>query len=294
MRLMRTQAVGALLVTLFAVPTSAHAAATRMEGAVFLRYSDAVDVFRYVPGKGFSKTMVGSLGQFSASPDGRKVAWIDDKGRLHVTRGGNDKVVAKGAISGTPCATPVWSADSSRIAYPMTGVEATAPIAIVGADGKNRRTVGRTYGVCHLAWSANGRYLAGYAGTTDGVFLLDVTTGKSRRAAGVKLANHVQSLSPDGRKAIVKRIGSNDPGGDGAWPLWFRPSIVDTMTGAEVALPVRGTLIGAVYLSDGRLVVRVKGKTRNTLVLLGTDLAVAGRIAEPAKARKLGLLQVLA
>jgi hypothetical protein len=279
--------------TLLAVPTTAHATPAQVKGAIFLRYSDAVDVYRYVPGQGFSKTMVGGLGQFSASPDGKKVAWIDDKGRVHVTQGSNVKVIARGAVSGTPCATPVWSADSSRIAYAMTGAESMAPIAIVGTNGTNRHQIGKTYGVCHLAWSANGRYLAGYAGTTDGVFLLDVTTGKSRRAAGIKLANHVQSLSPDGRKVIVRRLSPNGEGGDGAWPIWYRPSIVDTVTGTELSLPVKGTLIGAVYLSDGRLVVRVKGKVRNTLVVLDPGLREVHRMAEPAKARKLGMLNVL-
>jgi hypothetical protein len=56
---------------------------------------------------------------------------------------------------------------------------------------------------------------------------------------------------------------------------------------------VKGTLIGAVYFSDGRLVVRVKGKVRNTLVVLDPGLREVHRMAEPAKARKLGMLNVL-
>ncbi|MCT9932322.1 hypothetical protein N5079_19145 [Planotetraspora sp. A-T 1434] len=287
------KALAAVTAVLVSIPLPAHAAAKQVRGAVFFRYGDAVDVLTYRPEKGFSKLSAGGLGQFSASPDGRKVAWIDDKGRLHVTGSTGDRVIARGAVAGVPCATPVWSSDSSRIAYPLTGTEATARVAIVGADGKNRRTVGRTYGVCHLAWSANGRYLAGYAGTTDGVYLLDVTTGKSRRAAGIKLANHVQSLSPDGGKVIVKRLGANDEGGDGVWPVWYRPSIVDTVTGASVPVPVKGTLIGAVYLPDGRLVVRVKGAAHNTLVVLTAGLTEVQRIAEPAQARRFGLLGVL-
>ncbi|GIH28819.1 hypothetical protein Aph01nite_71290 [Acrocarpospora phusangensis] len=296
----RILAVAALLSPL-ALPVAAADAATEaateastapVSGAVFYRFTTKADIYRYLGGK-FTKTSVGGLGQFSASPDGRKVAWVDQDSRLHVTEGRSDKVVAKNAIFGAPCATPVWSADSKRLAYPMTGTEATAPISVVNADGTGLKKVGRTYGVCHLAWSANGRYLAGYTGTTEGVHLLDVTTGKTRKAAGIKLANHVQSLSPDGRKVIIRAIKPSDPGGDGAWPTWFRPTVVDTVTGAKLTIPVRGTLIGAIYLSDGRLAVRVKGATRNTVVVLSKTLKPVQRFAEPASVRAMGLLQLL-
>ncbi|MCC5577178.1 hypothetical protein IMZ11_16245 [Microtetraspora sp. AC03309] len=287
-------ALPVLALPLLAVPAPAQAAARQVSGATFLGYEGtAAIVHTYLPGKGFTKTKVGTMIQISAAPDGKKVAWVDDNGRLHVTQGTRDTVVAKGAVSGVPCATPVWSADSTRIAYAMTAAESMAPIGIVGADGKNRRKIGKSYGVCHLAWSAGGRYLAGYAGTTDGVFLLDTTIGKTRRAAGIKLANHVQSLSPDGRRVIVNKIGASSPGGDGSWPLWFRPTLVDTVTGSTIKLPVKGSLIGATYLTDGRLAVRVKGTPNNTIVVLGTNLKEVQRMAEPAQARKFALLGLM-
>ncbi|MFF3670121.1 hypothetical protein [Microtetraspora malaysiensis] len=288
-------ALSALALPLLAIPAPAQAAAKQVGGATFVGYGGSgATVYTYLPGRGFtSTTKVRGLFQFSAAPDGKKVAWIDDNGRLHVTQGTKDAVVAKGAVAGIPCATPVWSADSTRIAYAMTAAESMAPIAIVGADGKNRRTIAKTYGVCHLAWSAGGRYLAGYAGSTDGVFLLDTTTGKSRRAAGIKLANHVQSLSPDGRRVIVNKIGANAPGGDGTWPLAFRPTLVDTMTGATIKLPVKGSLIGALYTKDGRLAVRVKGAKNNTIAVLDGNLKEIQRIIEPAEARQFGLLGLI-
>ncbi|WP_285706918.1 hypothetical protein [Microtetraspora sp. NBRC 16547] len=288
-------ALSALALPLLAIPAPAQAAAKQVGGATFVGYGgSAATVYTYLPGRGFTTTtQVRGAFQFSAAPDGKKVAWIDDSGRLHVTQGAQDTVIAKGAVAGAPCATPVWSADSSRIAYAMTASESMAPIAIVGADGKNRRKIGKTYGVCHLAWSAGGRYLAGYAGTTDGVFLLDTTDGKSRRAAGIKLANHVQSLSPDGRRVIVNKIGANAPGGDGTWPLAFRPTLVDTVTGATIKLPVKGSIIGALYLTDGRLAVRVKGAKNNTIAVLDGNLKEIQRIAEPAESRKLGLLGLI-
>ncbi|GAA0375383.1 hypothetical protein Acor_67210 [Acrocarpospora corrugata] len=291
---MRTRilAVVALLAPLAVPATAAAATAAPVSGAVFYRFTDKVNVYRYLAGK-FTKTSVGGAGQFAASPDGKKVAWVDYNSKLHVTSGQTDKIVAKNVIFGAPCATPVWSADSKRLAFPMTGTEGMAPIGVVNADGTGARKAGKTYGVCHLAWSANGRYLAGYAGTTEGVYLLDLTSGKTRKSAGIKLANHVQSLSPDGRKVVIHTLKPSDPGGDGAWPTWFPPTVVDTVTGARIALPVKGTLIGAIYLRDGRLAVRVKGATRNTVVILSPALKQLQRFAEPANTRTMGLLQLL-
>ncbi|MEO3854577.1 hypothetical protein [Acrocarpospora sp. B8E8] len=285
--------VTALVATL-TVPVSAAQAATQaatVKGAVFYTFSDTVEVYRYRPGQGLKKTKVDEMGQFSASPDGNKVAYIDPDGKVHVVpiSGGKDKVIASGAAAGGPCGTPVWSSDSRRVAYLSPG----DAITIVNADGTGKKNAGRSLGVCHLAWSGNGRYLAGYAGNTEGVYLLDLKTRKSRKLPGIKLANHVQSLSPDGRKVIVRTIKPSDPGGDGGWPSWYRPTIVNTATGAKVAIPVSGTLIGAIYLRDGRLAVRVKGTSHNTIVVLSKKLKRVQSFSEPRTARAYGLLQVL-
>lgn len=281
----RLLAVAAALV---AVIPATPAAAALPSGLVFYRYEKGVAV--HSP---YARQIVDPNGQFSVSPDGRKIAYIDLKGRVHVKTDAADKVVASGAVAGTPCATPAWSPDGAKVAYALMSTEGSAPIAIVGAEGKGRKTVGRTYGVCHLAWSGNGRFLAGYTGTTDGVHLLDVRSGKSRKAKGIGGANHVQSLSPDGRKVVYQALKPTAEGGDGTWPLWYTPRIVDTVTGKRVVPPVKGTLIGAMYLHDGRLAVRVKGATRNTIVVLDRGLKVVRKIAEPAVYRTYGLLRVL-
>ncbi|WP_449062201.1 hypothetical protein [Planomonospora algeriensis] len=236
-------------------------------------------------------------GQFSVSPDGGKVAWIDGKGRLHVSVAGGsgkaaDKVVARGAAAGGPCMTPAWSADSRRIAFPLAGESDRTAVAVVGAGGGRAGKVGSTLGPCHLTWSADGRTLAGYAGTTEGVHLLDTGSGVSVRVPGIRLANHVAGLSPDGRRVVVHAMGPNDDAGDGSWPTAFTPSVYDTRTGKKVALPVKGRLIGALYLRDGRLVVRVAGRTANTLVVLSPAGKRLQTLPEKPRNRRLGLLQV--
>ncbi|MBB2911951.1 hypothetical protein FHS43_003231 [Streptosporangium becharense] len=240
----------------------------------------------------------GFTGQFAVAPDGLRVAWIDDGGRLHVSAGGTDKVVARNAAAGAPCMTPAWTADGKRLAYPVGGGSGAATtVAVVGADGTGRSVGGRTSGPCHLTWSADGRTLAGYAGDTAGVHLLDTRRRVSVRVPGVKLANHVESLSPDARRVVVNAIGPDAPGGDGSWPMSFTPSVYDTRTGAKIAIPVKGRLLGARYLRDGRLAVRVRGNTggsaAGTLVILSPSGKELQRLPEPAKVRALGLVGVL-
>ncbi|MFI7045383.1 TolB family protein [Streptosporangium sandarakinum] len=274
---------------------SAPARAAATVRGVYFDYKDGG--VRVTTGPGGRQVTIPSdkgsfVGQFSASPDGGRVAWIDDKGRLHVRSAAGDKVVAVGAAYGGPCVTPAWSADGRRIAFPRRGDSEAATVAAVGASGGRVTVLGRTPGPCHLAWSADGRTLAGYAGDTDGVHLLDTRTHRSRKAPGIGLANHVGSVSPDGRRVVVQTISANAPGGDGSWPAWYNPSVYDTMTGKKIALPVKGRALSAHYLRDGRLAVRVKGASANTLVVLDRSGKEVRRVTEPASARRLGLLGV--
>lgn len=291
-------AVGAALAVSAVASTAAVASPTRATtpGAVYFGYKGSgVEVTTHQGG--LSKLSVGGGGfiaQFAAAPGGGKVAWIDGKGRLHVKTATGDRVVAANAAYGGPCLTPAWSADGKRIAYVTKGTATKAAVALVGENGGRPVVAGRTAGVCHLAWSADGRTLAGYAGDTRGVYLLNTASHVSTKVPGIRLANHVDSLSPKGDRVVVHAISANDPGGDGSWPLSYTPSLYDTRTGKKVTIPVRGTLIGARFLSDGTLVVRVKGKSANTWVVLDPDTyKVSQRVPEIGQAKNLGLLSVI-
>ncbi|WP_182882915.1 hypothetical protein [Microbispora sp. H10949] len=276
-----------------AAPAGAAAAPKPLTGvAVYMSPSGSIS--RYEPGRGFAKTGTRPpIGQFSASPDGRKVAYIGEGGKVRVQIGRTVKTVAKGARYLGPCLTPAWSPDSAQVAFVTEGRGEDGRVVVVNADGTHRRTAGSTRGVCHLTWSANGRYLAGYAGTTEGVYRFDLKTGRSIKARGIGLANHVQSLSPDGMKVVVAPLSRNAPAGDGSWPEYFSPSVVDIVTGKKVPIPVKGSLIGAFYLRDGRLAVRVAGRTANTLVVLDAGGRQVQRLAEPAAAKRQALLQIV-
>lgn len=298
-RVLAGAALIATLATASAVPGTASAdargARRPLTGeAVYFDYNKKFSVDRYVPGKGFARLGNPSENfQFAASPDGRKLAWITTRGELKVKAGSKVTTVAKGVPAGAPCLTPTWSPDSKRVAYVSRNNDGASPVTIVNATGTGMRKAGSTIGVCHLAWSGGGRYLAGYAGTADAVYKLDVTTGKSVKVKGIAISTHVQSLSPDGRDVIVEVVAKGADLGDGGWPTGFTPTIVDTVTGKKAAIPVKGRLLGAFYLADGRLVVRVAGAAHNALVVIDEKGKELQRLAEPVKAKKQGLLQVV-
>ncbi|TMR24682.1 hypothetical protein ETD86_03730 [Nonomuraea turkmeniaca] len=284
---MKTCVLAAAVVVL--APTAASAsAAPELSGAAIYAGSNN-QLSRYQGGEWSTLAKTGDLPQFAASPDGRKAAWLTSDGRLQIRQGGRTTTMVSGLQGGTPCLTPVWSADSTEVAYPQGDT-----IMAVKADATAApRRLGRSRGVCHLAWSADGRYVAGYTGEADALYRLNVKTGKSAQAKGVSLITHVQSMSPDGRHAIVEVPRNADTLGDGSWPSRFKPVVVDTATGKRRTPKVKGRLIGALYLPDGRMVVRVAGTEHNTLVVLDRAGAELQRIEEPAKAKNQALLQVL-
>ncbi|MED7928343.1 hypothetical protein SMD20_29080 [Nonomuraea sp. LP-02] len=279
---------GVVLGLTLAAPTQAVAAAPQPLSGAAVYGGDRLD--RYQDGAWSTLARTGTLPQVAASPDGRKAAWVTQGGRLQVREGGRTVTLASGIQGGTPCLTPVWSPDSTRVAYAGGG---DAVMSVKADASAPPRKLGSSKGVCHLAWSVNGRYLAGYTGEADAVYRLDAKTGKAVRAKGVKQVTHVQSLSPDGRRAVVEFPSNPDALGDGSWPSAFKPVVLDLVTGRRQTPKVKGRLIGASYLADGRLVVRVAGSPANTLVVLDAAGAELQRLAEPARARNRALLQVL-
>jgi hypothetical protein len=238
---------------------------------------------------------------YSVSPDGRQVAWIGNRGDVIVRSfsGGSARTVWKNATPDNDSAILLgsWSADSTRL---LINVSATAgdQVMSVASDGSGHKVVGETEGPLHMAWSADGNTIAGYTGETDGVVVLDSRTGRTHRVPGISMAdrvlsNHVESLSPDGSKVVVHLIKPTDPGGDPGWPPSFKPTILDTRTGARVPIGVSGPLLGARYLPDGTLVVRKAGKANNTIIFLGPNGKVLKTQAEPAELHDAGLLSAI-
>ena len=66
--------------------------------------------------------------------------------------------------------------------------------------------------------------------------------------------------------------------------------IVDTVTGATLALPVSGQLKQAYFLPVGGVVVRVKAGSGMEIALLSADLKLITKVAEPPELASLALL----
>ncbi|GAA3685550.1 hypothetical protein GCM10022224_057890 [Nonomuraea antimicrobica] len=291
-------ATGVALGVVLAVPPAVSAASTRatpkaapaLSGAAVYASGSGDRLSRYADGEWSTLVKSEAMAQYTVSPDGKKVAWVSSGGRLQIRQGGRTMTLVSGLQAGTPCLTPAWSADSAKVAYPQSG----GTIMSVKADGTGApHRLGTSPGVCHLAWSADGRYLAGYTGEANALYRLDTRTAESAPVKGVKWITHVQSLSPNGRHAIVEFPQQPGTLGDGTWPTAFKPVVLDMVTGKRRTPAVKGRLLGAFYLADGRMVVRVAGEEHNTLVVLGTDGKELQRVAEPARAKKQALLQVL-
>src|SRR6478609_7571950 len=192
----------AVSTTAVAAPALASSQAAPVTDAVYFGYQEGQVQVLTDRRPGLTSVRIGGgtlSAQFSVAPDGRRIDWIDEKGRLRVGSASGDKVIAKDAAYGAPCLTPAWTADGKRVAYLKKGTAAAMAVAVAGADGKGVVDSGTTLGPCHLTWSADGRTLAGYAGDTAGVYLLDTRSRVSGKVPGIKLANHVESLSPDSR-----------------------------------------------------------------------------------------------
>jgi dipeptidyl aminopeptidase/acylaminoacyl peptidase len=244
-------------------------------------------VVRALPGPGDQEF-------FRVSPDGRRVIWLAEVGSGTGSGSGTVRVMDFGGparvLSNRAVGVGIgaWSADSTRVL--VTEGSPTRPtIVAIDVHNGHRQVLGRTEGALHLAWSADGDTVVGYTGENR-VVLLDARNGHTRMVPGISVVNHVESLSPDGRRVIVNLIRATGPGGDPAWPVGFTPTIVDTKTGAHVPIPVAGHLIGAQYLADGGLVVRRQDTGHNTLIMLGPDFHVRKQIKESALTRDMGFL----
>ncbi|HEX2773078.1 MAG TPA: hypothetical protein VHN18_11700 [Micromonosporaceae bacterium] len=232
----------------------------------------------------------------AVSPNGERVAWVENTDLWVAAIDGSGKRKLRGGVDNT-CWTPAWSPDSRELAVGLVTPDnpGVYQAATIDLSTGTVREAGRTEG-CHPVWSGDGTLIA-YADGTDGGINMAAPDGANRRSVpglGGKARYStfdLASLSPDGHQIALYRRGPGMESGDVARELTVNV-VLDTRTGAEIKLPLEDRdLLQAYFQSDGTLVARVKSGDHNLLVLIGED---GQKISETRELAELRNMQILA
>jgi TolB protein len=197
------------------------------------------------------------LASTTVSPDGKRIAYVhrDASGATALTVAALDGSAATVLLSGAEpyCDEPNWTGDGARVtamANPKDGFAGT--VAVAGGPFTPFPT---PVTGCHLVWSGDGTTMA-YAVSTgtgpaaDGIILAHADGSGGREVprlgadggATKRRSHNPMSLSADGKLLALFVLQGDDPAGDigeGGRGLVVN-EIVNTGTGATVALPVTG------------------------------------------------------
>ncbi|GAB3971093.1 hypothetical protein GCM10027615_29100 [Plantactinospora veratri] len=97
------------------------------------------------------------------------------------------------------------------------------------------------------------------------------------------------SISPDGTQIAVNQRTGDQTDGDIARDLTANTTI-DTHTGANITLPVTGTITAIHYQPDSSILVRTRTGNTHHLTLLNPDHTTRTRVTEPTTTKNLHLL----
>jgi TolB protein len=251
------------------------------------------------PQRGAEIPRLAAVANTTVSPDGRRVAWVDDDAALFVANvDGTGKRKLLDSVDGQ-CWGPVWAGDSQSL-----GV---AVIDRTGGDYKDTKgvydfTQERFYEVrqvsgCHPVWSARGDTIV-YADGSDGRIM--ITGGTLRTPSAIKgiggpgrpYSFDLASISPDGTKVALLLRQPGQDSGDVARELRVN-AVVRTSDGQPIDLPLDGReMAQAFFQPDGTLVVRVEDGDGYTLVLISEDGEKVTEVAEPAALRDMQIVSV--
>jgi len=226
----------------------------------------------------------------NVSPDGARLAFIDgtsiDSGNLVISDrdGRNRRTVFRGAESAG--FEPAWSPDSKQLVIAKRLGDGKRTIGLLTiATGRFTAWARQPVGF-HFLWTADGKRVA----YTDGSRLVTADPdGRNARVVPV-FGSDDSRLNPKGRRTSDPySISANG----GLVSVWLRTSgeddsdigrdliadaIVDTRTGENVGVPVRGEIRAILLQPDGDILVRTRGK----LTLFDPAWTVKAQVTEPA------------
>jgi TolB protein len=257
-----------------------------------LYYVDHDRVLRLAQG---GPVAVLSTGGWSASvaPDGTAIAFVDQNADVVVTdrNGQHARTVLRGSVGAGY--EPAWSADSRRLLTVKSTGGGHVQYGVVDvASGTFAPLAHQLPDAIHPMWSAGGRI--GYATGTCQLGTADADGGNARIVPGFggrgRRSCDPYSISADGNLMAVHQRTGDEPDGDIGRDLYAN-AVVDTRTGADVALPVTGSVSAVAFEPGGDILMRT---TDGRLTLLNPDRTVKAHGTEPAPVRGDWLLAVTA
>ena len=266
-----------------------------MTGHVFYAERDSrPDVVRMSPDDGAHEVVLRDApSSVGISPDGNRVAYVSDGTLLISEAGGEPEQVLAGVVAADQA--PVWSPGGDRLLIDATELDSAPGILDVETGTVTPLPAGLAAGQ-HFRWSGDGTTLV-YATSYCG---LKLTEGDADTSTSVPVLGATQTRdNPDGLAACkptsvdvtgrrvtvpLQTTGESTTGTDTA------DTIVDTSTGQLEDLPVRGSVVGAVFDAEGNLLVRTDEDGRRVLSLFGPDNTLKVQATEPESVRDLDLL----
>lgn len=257
----------------------------------WLYYMDYPNVYRLTPAG--AELVLAEAWNATVSPDGLWIAYVDDEsGELIVAdrAGGQARSLMSGVIG--VGYEPAWSPDSTRLLVGRSpDADGIVTLGVVEVASGAFTELPHQPEAIHPLWSADGQHL-GFATGTCQIGIADVDGGNARQVpvfGSLDVSVNPErrrscdpySISPDGGLMAVNQRTGDEPDGDVGRDLWA-DAVVDTQTGADVALPVPGRLAAVLFLPNGEVLVRSTDGDTFTLTLLSPDWTVKAQVAEPA------------
>ena len=251
------------------------------------------------PQRGARVPRSAAVANLTVSPDGRRLAWVDDKAALYVANNdGSSPRKLLDSVDGQ-CWGPVWSGDSAQLGVAV----------ITRTDGDYQDTKGvydfgqdrfwevRQVSGCHPLWSADNGTLVYADGSNGKIMITDTNLRTPSAIAGLggpgrPYSFDLASIAPDGSKVALHKRQPGEGSGDVLRGLNVN-AVIDVTNGHEIELPLDGReMRQAQFRTDGSLLVRVADGDGYAMVLVSPEGKKVTEIAEPAALRDMQMLAV--